>query len=744
MGVNYQIGADASSFKQGVSEAQASLKTLDAALKNNEASFKAGGNAQIFMEQKTQLLNDKMAKQKQLVTQLQQGLQKMREAGVAPTSVEYQKLETQMLNAQAAMNETKVAIDNLDGSQLKAAGSAGELTSKINSIGKKISLEQVLSGINSITSAMGTATSAAVKLGEAVWDNVMNSAKWADDTATMALMYGIDVEKLQQMQKLVSDTSWDAILTSQQRLNKNIGEGNKNALTYIKDLGVAIASVTGESMDIVQRKDPADLFWEIGDALMHMSDAYDKEAAAQAIFGRAWKDLIPLFNEFDSREEYENALKNVNVNTEEEVNDLALLNDKVTELQNNIQTLTNKGWAALAPSLTGAADALNGLLGNVLEYLDTPEGKDALKQMGESVSTLFEDLGKIDPEDVVENFVSVFGKLKDGFVWIADHWGDVRTGLLGIAGAFGLMKVSEGVLTALKIISGFKGLGGGGNDTAREAAEVVVASGGGGIVRKGIRAGSKLAQKLYAADPSGTTALIAPYLEDHTRFGQTLRDGGTLKEAAENSMDEVKKYFTETLPKNWENFWETSYWGEIIGGYKDAFQQTIQNYDKYMDQYSASESSGVFKDALDDLQKYFEGNGKEVDVKVDPEPPVTAPADISKEIGTVPVAVQPVFSGAGYGGSTGGGSFDLLRDIGNGFRGLFGHHANGLWSVPFDNYPALLHAGERVVPAREVSSHNYNSNLYVERMIMNNGADAQGLADAMAAANRRRMSGYGS
>ena len=114
MGVNYQIGADASSFKQGVSEAQASLKTLDAALKNNEASFKAGGNAQIFMEQKTQLLSDKMAKQKQLVTQLQQGLKQMREAGVAPTSVEYQKLETQMLNAQAAMNETKVSREDLE------------------------------------------------------------------------------------------------------------------------------------------------------------------------------------------------------------------------------------------------------------------------------------------------------------------------------------------------------------------------------------------------------------------------------------------------------------------------------------------------------------------------------------------------------------------------------------------------------------------------------------------------------
>ena len=74
-----------------------------------------------------------------------------------------------------------------------------------------------------------------------------------------------------------------------------------------------------------------------------------------------------------------------------------------------------------------------------------------------------------------------------------------------------------------------------------------------------------------------------------------------------------------------------------------------------------------------------------------------------------------------------------------------GEHANGLFSVPFDGYAAILHKGERVVPAREVAaSRNYNSNLYVESMYMNNGTDAAGLAAAMAAAQRRTMRGYGS
>ena len=69
--------------------------------------------------------------------------------------------------------------------------------------------------------------------------------------------------------------------------------------------------------------------------------------------------------------------------------------------------------------------------------------------------------------------------------------------------------------------------------------------------------------------------------------------------------------------------------------------------------------------------------------------------------------------------------------------GLYQHRS-------IDGMLARLHKGEQVVPAREVQSRNYSSNLYVESMIMNNGTDANGLAAAMAAAQRRTMSGYGS
>ena len=85
----------------------------------------------------------------------------------------------------------------------------------------------------------------------------------------------------------------------------------------------------------------------------------------------------------------------------------------------------------------------------------------------------------------------------------------------------------------------------------------------------------------------------------------------------------------------------------------------------------------------------------------------------------------------------------LELDITRQMRNRFGF-ANGLFSVPWDGYPAVLHRGERVLTAREARTYNANSNLYVENMNMNNGMDAAALAAAMNAQNQRIRAGFGS
>jgi len=118
-------------------------------------------------------------------------------------------------------------------------------------------------------------------------------------------------------------------------------------------------------------------------------------------------------------------------------------------------------------------------------------------------------------------------------------------------------------------------------------------------------------------------------------------------------------------------------------------------------------------------------------VTIEPVVSGDAAAMISAQIGVVPISVAPS-AASGIAGLVGG------------ISGMFPGFANGINYVPYDGMLARLHKGERVVPAREVQSRSYNSNLYVESMIMNNGTDAAGLASAMAAAQQRQMSGFGS
>ena len=757
MPVNYKVGADVGDFKQGMQEAQASLRTLDAALKNNEASLKAGGNAQIYMEQKTKLLNDKMQQQKKMADQLKDAMKKMAESGVSKTSVEYQRLQQQLLQAQTGMNETSYALNHLTEAEQEAAGGAEALTKSVNSIGKKISLDQVINGIGTITGAMEKAAGKAVQLGEAIWDNVMNSAKWADETQTIAQMYEIPLERYLRMQKLAqyeTETSVDAMLKSQQKLKKNIGSGGDSFYQTLIDLGLAFENVGkfGETSFSLITNDADELFWKAGQAIMGLSDAFDKEAIAQEVFGKGWLELYDLFKKYGSKEAYDQALEGVHTNTEQEVSDLSELNDKVAELQGNIETLTNKGWAALAPSLTGAADALNGLLGNVLEYLDKPEGKEALESLGTSVSGLFEDLGKINPESVVENFTKVFDKLVGGFKWINEHKGELKTALTVIAGGWATATLTKGALQVLQLVNGIRGLTAG---SAAEAGAAAGASWGGGFAAAVAKAAPWLIGIYTLLNPgnTGDDSIVTPdgKLLDSAKDSFILDTKGNpvmidrdyqitdetiLAEALKNKGNRVQQPVTIDL--TWDSK-PTSTMGEAglvmtlleNSGWREAIH-------KWTEEHSASNSSILGKPGqlMEEWNALFGGNPVEAEVEptLAPDAKEILQKQVSEWTVTVGAQVIPINSGA----------FDYRSGAYGEKHRYEAMHANGIWSVPFDGYPAILHRGEQVVPAREVSSRSYNSNLYVEKMIMNNGTDAEGLASAMAAAQRRRMSGYGS
>jgi hypothetical protein len=725
MAVNVKMGVDIGSFKQGIREGQQILKSLDAEMKVTEAEFKATGNAEKQMADKTRILTSQMNVQKGVIDQMQKALKRMADAGVQPTDQAYQKLNAQMLNAQAAMYQTQAELNNLDGSQQKAAGSADKLTNSLSGIGKKLSLDQVISGINSVTGALENAGKKALSVGQDIWNMVMDRAKWADDTSTMALMYGIDLDTFQRMQKLVTnglDTSVEAILTAQDKLKKGIGKGNKEVMEYMTQLGLMYESGKGGTYSFIT-DDTVEMFWKAGQAVMAMGDAYDQEAAAQALFGRSWKELVPLFKEYKSFEEYNEALQNVQVNSEEDVNALAELNDRVSELKGNLETLSTDILATLAPALNDAATALNGVLTSVLEYLKTEQGQEMLKSMSDSVSQLFSGLGDIDPESVVENFTTVFNGLVGGLQWIVDNKEGVIAALGAIVAGWGALKITGGALEIVKLVNGIAGLAGSGAVTAAsEAGAAAGSSWGAAFGAAVLKAIPWLAGLITLATPSGGDEQYDVFVDKNGKVTEAGKAEGITQEEVDIA-NAVKEGVTAGIAQS-ESSKTTKSGAKVIDLTYDTMIPMIA------DNLNGGLTLHLDADELSkEWQGLFGGGNKEnePELPVRPELPADAQQQLQNAMDSwnpMKIYVTPIIN----------------EPQGNLVQG----HANGLPWVPYDGYLAMLHRGERVLTASENRSYTYNSNNYFGNVNLNNGQDIDALCDSIDRHNRRQRNGYGS
>lgn len=735
MAVNVKLGVELDNFTQNINEAKAQIKTFDASLKQAESRFKATGDAETALASKTANLTAKLEAQKKIVNEYRQALQKANESGVDKMSAGYTKLQTQLLNAEAAMYDTQTALNGLTASEKDAAAGADALTKSVNGISKKISLDQVIGGIDKITGGLENAARRAVDLGQKLWDMIMDSAQRASDQATVAEMYEIPLQRYKQMLGLEAEglkTTTDAILSSQKKLNANIGKGSTETLNTLRELGLLYES--GKGVETFVTEDTVEMFWLAGQAMLKMGEGFDKESKSMSLFGKGWNDLVPLFKQYKSLEEYEEALSKVDVTSEETTKNLDELADEVGKLQNTWTTLKDEIVGAVAPGLTSAAGALSDVLSTVLEYLQKEEGQEMLKKLGDSVAGLFDDLSKVNPEDVVSNFVTVFDKLTEGLKYLADNWGSIVEGIKEIGIAFGLLKISEGVLTFLKLIGGAKsllgsgsgtGIGGGGGGLLGGIGGKLLASGAGvGLTTATAAIGSALTM----FDATGSAALIGPVAEDQFALFRTLRNGGSLEDAVKDAGKEVEASFNNAV-KAWTD------WGNDLVELPKKLAESV-----WKDLFGGGNKGDWSGENGDDWS---------AQVKIEPKTDEEAAAEIAAQIGTVSVPVKLLIqggngsSGPSYGGAAGGGGglADYYMDT------LFGSfrpgYANGIPWVP-DTRLAWLHPGERVLTASQNRSYTANSNLYIENMHMGGGMDAQALAEAMSAQNRRISAGFGS
>ena len=382
MSVTTKLEVEYSQFKKGMAEAQASVKTLDAELKLSEAQFKATGDAEKYAAEQAALLQQKLNAQKEAAKNAEQMFLNLAKRGVAPTSTEYQRMAQKMLNAQAAVATTQAELNKLNTKQETAAGSAKTLADEVSNIGKNVSLENITNGLSKITDGMEKAYRTAVRFGKTVMRSMMDATGWADDVQTRAIQYGTDAETIQKMDRVAAyiDTDVDTIISAKDRMSKN-----RESLAEL--LGI---SSDGRNVD--------DVFWEAGEKLKNMSEGFDQNEAAMKIFGKSWRELLPLFTA--GREEYESLMESQDVLTTEQVEALAKADDEIQKVQNEIANMKREFWAEPA--------------GTVIELLE----------------------------------------------WVVNNKDAVVGALTAIAGAFAALKTAETAANIIKIVNGLKELTG--------------------------------------------------------------------------------------------------------------------------------------------------------------------------------------------------------------------------------------------------------------------------------------------
>ena len=95
MAINTEMRVDGiAEYKNAMSQARQSVKTLDDELKKSEAQYKATWDKETYMADKTRILQKQLQEQQRAAKAAENALKQMTAQGVDPSSTAYQKMDT--------------------------------------------------------------------------------------------------------------------------------------------------------------------------------------------------------------------------------------------------------------------------------------------------------------------------------------------------------------------------------------------------------------------------------------------------------------------------------------------------------------------------------------------------------------------------------------------------------------------------------------------------------------------------
>ncbi len=560
-------------YRSAMKEAANSIKVLDSELKLAESQFKKTGDAQEYLTKKAEILQKEIAAQKEAVAAAEKALADMAANGVDKNDRKYQQWQTTLNQAKTKLNNLESAAKNT-ASQIKsqgnsaetaagqnqefidkasaAEGTAGTLQTALAQLGANVSLQGIIDSLDNVEQKMIAGIKKAAQYAKAVYDMGTDAGKWADDIATEASKYEMDVEEYQKLKNTsrVVDTPVDSYAKEWTQIQKSTNEWKeqtsasiakhaedaKNEIVYVteaekrwNELGVATreagANYEAANPEFLSSKD---ILMNMVDVLHNMTDKEERAAAAVELLGNNWRDFMPLIlaGSEGFNEAWDWFSENATV-SQENVDALGALNDEQEKLDAQWQALQETFWAQLAPGLTELVKLMGEATGKIKEFMDSAEGQEAMSSLNDAISGI---VGSLKEKINGETFANAINAAKDAISaltsaleWAGNNGDAIVKTLEGVAGAIAGIEAAKTALNILQLINNFKTLGnlktisdwangagggGGGNTPAAPStpsAPVQPKSNGSPVYKKVIdKAGEALATTAGA-----TTAMVA-------------------------------------------------------------------------------------------------------------------------------------------------------------------------------------------------------------------------------------------
>ena len=416
-----------SEYKKALNDITNNLKVLNSEMKVVTSQFDKNDKSTSNLSQQNDVLNKKIAEQKDKVEILSKALATA-ESETGKNSNTSQKWRVELNNAQAELNKLVKNVDDNEKAMKDSEKATEENTDAIDKFGKEaddsgksaLSLGDIIKAnliSDAIKGGLSALASGISAVGSAMSESLTAGAEYADNILTLSTQTGVSTENLQKYNAVAElvDVSTETMTKSMAKNIKSMTTAQEGtgamAEAYAK-LGVSVTNADGTL------RDGETVYWETIDALKNVTDETERDSLAMELLGKSAQELNPLIAQGSDgiKAMGDEAVKMGAVLSEDALASLGAVDDEMQRFSTISSATSNLMASAFAPAISTLMGGVNDL-GSSFNYLISSvisgdEGgiAEASTMISEGITSMLENISTMVPQ-IVEIAKSLFSTI---------------------------------------------------------------------------------------------------------------------------------------------------------------------------------------------------------------------------------------------------------------------------------------------------------------------------------------------